>query len=312
MRRHCANGLRKLYAPPVMRLSDDQLPPIECIVAAVTARRTGTFSGAAAELNTTHATISRRVATAEAWCGHRLFERQARGVRVTSEGERIVRRLQTVLEQLLLVSEQRLPRSTLPVVRLATTPSFARFWLLPRLLRLQGEPQDLHIAIHADLRLADLTAGEVDLALRYGRGGWGDGEEYVLSDEYLVPVMSKDRENRSDSVHALAAKPLLHAGDLHHWRTWGRAYGLNLELKAADRRLIDYAMTIDAAHAGIGVALWNPAMHELPTGLQSFPQWTVPAELRYHLVVRRGDTVSPAAELAYRIRHLTHTDKMPR
>ncbi|WP_163284678.1 LysR family transcriptional regulator, partial [Enterobacter hormaechei] len=40
-------------------------------------------------LNLTHGAISRQIARLEHWLGQRLFEREARGVSLTPEGERL-------------------------------------------------------------------------------------------------------------------------------------------------------------------------------------------------------------------------------
>lgn len=51
--------------------------------------RTGSFNRAAAKLNMTQATVSRRLARLEAQIGVRLFDRDRRGPRLTFEGQRI-------------------------------------------------------------------------------------------------------------------------------------------------------------------------------------------------------------------------------
>ncbi|WP_163540306.1 helix-turn-helix domain-containing protein, partial [Klebsiella pneumoniae] len=63
-----------------MKHSSD-LPSFDAIQAVLSSNRTGSFSGAADELDLTHGAISRRVAIVEAWAGTALFERHGRGVR---------------------------------------------------------------------------------------------------------------------------------------------------------------------------------------------------------------------------------------
>ena len=61
-------------------------------------KRVGAFSpsisAAASTLNLTHGAISRRIARLEGWLGLRVFERQARGIALTPEGQRLFQRTQ--------------------------------------------------------------------------------------------------------------------------------------------------------------------------------------------------------------------------
>ncbi len=286
------------------------LPSMESLVAAVVAGRTCSFSAAALELQTTHAAISRRVAAAEAWAGTALFERHARGMRPTAAGQRVLARLAEALDRLQQAGAGRAPRSALPVVRIAATPSLARFWLLPQLQRLQGpqgRPRDLRVDVVAGLAHADLAGGEVDLALRCGRGGWGVGDEMPLLEEALVPAFVPGlwtRRRGAPTAREILALPLLHDSDTTHWRAWAEAHGQALVPKADDRTPGDYALSIDAALAGLGVVLWNPGLHAAPAGLTVLPALAAAAPLRYFLLTRHGDRQSPAATVAGRIRRL--------
>ena len=74
--------------------------------------------------------------------------------------------------------------------------------------------------------------------------------------------------------------------------------------KADDRTLGDYALSIDAALAGLGVALWNPGLHAAVEGLTVLPALAATTPLRYFLLSRHGDRRSPAATVAGRIQRL--------
>lgn len=132
------------------------LPPLETLRAFDAAARMGSFSSAAERLNVTHGAISRQVAKLENWLGLKLFERGARGVELTLEGQRLFHRTN---EAFALIAdntdrwrEQRGPA----VVRLATIPSICALWLIPRLTALEkGEPK-LRITLHVDIRQNDL------------------------------------------------------------------------------------------------------------------------------------------------------------
>ena len=66
-----------------------QLPPLDTLRAFEAAARLGSFSAAAEALNLTHGAISRQIARLEQWLGLKLFRREARGVSLTPDGDRL-------------------------------------------------------------------------------------------------------------------------------------------------------------------------------------------------------------------------------
>jgi DNA-binding transcriptional LysR family regulator len=281
------------------------LPPLECLVAALTAARLGSFSAAAEELGVTQATIGRRVAGAESWAGVTLFDRQARGVSATVEGQRLLARIAQSLEEINAAAERdRAPRRR-PVVRVSVTPSFARFWLIPRLAALECD--DVTIEIVAEMRTADLERGEVDLAVRYGRGGWRVEREEALFDERIAPVALESAFPSLAGAEArdLAELPLLHNHDTRGWRAWGDHHGLDVRRKAIDRLMSDSGLVVDAVAQGMGVGLWLSSLQrveEAPAGLLVRTDLTAPSPTGYHLLMRAARPGGAAETVAARIR----------
>jgi DNA-binding transcriptional LysR family regulator len=68
--------------------------------------RTGSFSAAAERLGYTQSAVSRQVAVTEKAAGAPLFERHARGVRLTAAGEVLVRHAGTVLDGVAAASQE--------------------------------------------------------------------------------------------------------------------------------------------------------------------------------------------------------------
>ncbi len=260
-----------------MHSSLNSFPPVDCLVAALVAQQLGSFSAAAVELGVTHAAISRRVAGAESWAKAQLFERHARGVRVTPHGQRLLSRIKQSFQDIELLIDRPQKFRARALVRIATTPSFARFWLLPRLKRLEGT--DLRIEIVASNLHNELLSGTIDLAIRYGRGGWRVGAEHALFAEKLVPVGLASRSESFDQQSM--QQVLLHNGDTVLWRSFAKFNGLVFQPKATDRVLGDYALAIDAACAGLGFALWNPSLHTLPKPLRTWPAASFKPALQY-------------------------------
>ncbi|RWH46244.1 MAG: LysR family transcriptional regulator [Mesorhizobium sp.] len=127
--------------------SSDQLLPLETLRAFDAAARTGSFSAAAERLNLTHGAVSRQIAKLEDWLGLKVFERNARGVTLTNEGNRLHLRTTEAFALISVNSDRWVePRGT-AVVRLASIPSVSGLWLMPRMAALENNPTRLRIVL---------------------------------------------------------------------------------------------------------------------------------------------------------------------
>ncbi len=292
--------------------SDDIFPPLEALQAALAAARAGSFTAAAAELEVTHATISRRVEMAEKWFQCSLFDRHARGVTITATGQIALAKVAHAFEQLKQARQPRPVGQNLPIVKLATTSSFARFWLIPRLTELEGTVQDLRIDLVSSALNVSLASGEVDLAIRYGRGQWNDGDEEPLFEESLCPVVSpKVLASNEQPLSLIKDTALLHTGDTTLWRAWMSHCGKRLTSKPTDRVMDDYAQAIEAARSGLGIALWNPAIHSLDAfngELVALNELTCPSPLRFFLLSKPGPAHTPPMRVRSRLCRLLSKD----
>lgn len=238
------------------------LPPLDTLRAFEAAARSGSFSAAAEALNLTHGAISRQIAKLEHWLGTRLFTRQARGVALTPEGQRLMQRTQEAFAIIADTSDRWSEPRGAAVVRFSAIPSVCSLWLMPRLKRLEtGDPQ-LRIVLQIDHRRVDLEAEGIDLAIRCGRGGAPGRVSVQLFEEWCFPIASPELalaigEGRSER---LLDKPLIHDSDAAGWRAWFLAQGLDYRPRPQDRRFEDYNLVLDAAAAGLGIALARPPL----------------------------------------------------
>ncbi|KLQ94072.1 LysR family transcriptional regulator, partial [Enterobacter hormaechei subsp. hoffmannii] len=118
--------------------------PLNAIDAFLVTARHLNLTHAAAELCLTQGAVSRKIASLEAWFGFPLFERHARGLRLSPQGSALLPELQSTFEQLLTVADQ--ARSQHTVIRLKA-PTCAMRWLVPRLLEVEHAHPDLQIAL---------------------------------------------------------------------------------------------------------------------------------------------------------------------
>ena len=86
---------------------------------------------AADELNQTQGAVSHQVSVLEARLGLKLFEREARGMRLTEAGQKYLPLVRDALDRLRTAED--LIRPTLPsVLTVSVSPNFASKWLVPR------------------------------------------------------------------------------------------------------------------------------------------------------------------------------------
>jgi LysR family glycine cleavage system transcriptional activator len=288
------------------------LPPLDGLVTMIAAARSGSFSAAAEELGLTHGAVSRRIRAVEVWLGTDLFERHGRGVRMTPAGVRFVRTVEQAFGSISSAAEQWRPHGGVPTLRLSVLPSFARLWLLPRLLTLQGDPPDLFLDISTEHRLADLRDGGIDLAIRYGAGSWPDLQSTLLFREELVPGAAPALASRLKSADAKAIlrHPLVHDSDASQWRAWFSGVDVSYRLRPMDRRFEDYDLVLETAAAGAAIALirlplageWVRSGRLSPIGRRSIPNPSA------HFAVHRRDNVrAPLQRLIDRLRSLAGT-----
>ncbi len=238
------------------------LPPLDTLRAFEAAARFGSFSGAAEALNLTHGAISRQVARLEHWLGTRLFSRQARGVALTPEGQRLLQRTQEAFALIADTSDRWSEPRGAAVVRFSAIPSVCSLWLMPKLKQFEaGDPQ-LRVVLQVDHRRADLDSEGIDLAIRCGRGGAPGRVSVQLFEEWCFPVASPELASSigDGRPERLLEQPLIHDSDAGGWRAWFLAQGLDYRPRPQDRRFEDYNLVLDAAAAGLGVALARPPL----------------------------------------------------
>jgi DNA-binding transcriptional LysR family regulator len=243
-------------------LNKDQMLPLDTLRAFEAAARTGSFSGAAEALNLTHGAVSRQIAKLERWLGQRLFDRQARGVGLTPEGQRLFLRTAEALALIADSSDRWVEAKGSAVVRLAALPSVSGLWLMPRLRSLEAGEPHLRVELIIEHREADLADDAVDLALRCGRGGIPKRVSVQLFEEHCFPIATPELAAKigQGAPERLLDFPLIHDSDATGWRAWLGAQGLDYRPRQQDRRFEDYNLVVDAAAHGLGIALARPPL----------------------------------------------------
>ena len=167
-----------------------QLPPLQTVRAFEAAARLGSFARAADELALTASAISHHMKGLESRLHTKLFVRAGRGVALSEAGHALHAKLAlglALIEQAFAETHQRKRWRTLTV---SVLPAFAVRWLIPRLSDFQRRHPGVDVNLRATQEVVDLDRDGVDVAIRYGHGGWPGLSQAKLRDEQLFPVCS--------------------------------------------------------------------------------------------------------------------------
>ena len=234
------------------------LPSLNALKAFEAAARHESFTLAAAELNVTHAAISRHIRELEVWLGTKLFVRTGRGVELTEKGGSYVADITRGFDVLAAatesVSSRRRRRRQQLVV--SVEPSFAALWLVPRLGRFTAANPEIELVVDSSHRLVDFARDEADIGIRYGRGIWPNVASDVLTRTNMTPVCSpallRARHIRDPSD--LQPGLLLQEETRRYWYEWLKAAGV-CDRISPEGPTLGLHLTIPAAEAGQGFAL---------------------------------------------------------
>ncbi|GAM97123.1 glycine cleavage system transcriptional activator GcvA [alpha proteobacterium U9-1i] len=284
--------------------SAERLPPLHALRAFEAAARNMSFSRAAEELGVSPAAVSQQIQQIEEYAGQPMFKRLTRRVELTDAGAAAMPLVTEAMS--LFLEAARVMRLPLRGKRVSVSvaPSFASKWLVPRLERFNERHPDIEIWVLADMALTDFAIADIDIAIRYGAGGYPDVNAERLLSESVVAVcapalVEKGLKRPSD----LLGVALLHDESLDRdpscptWPMWLAARGIDGVDGKRGLRLNQSSLVIEAAAAGKGVALAKRqlAAADIAAGrlVAPFEGDEQPLNFAYWLIWRKGRTVSP-------------------
>jgi DNA-binding transcriptional LysR family regulator len=234
------------------------LPPLNALRAFEAAARHLSFTRAADELHVTQAAISHQVKALEERVGVKLFRRLTRSLLLTEEGHALLPDLREAFDRLAQAVDRIGRQAGQGTLNISLLTTFALGWLVPRLPRFQAAHPSIDVRLTTTARLIDFAVEDVDVAVRYGTGGWPGLRCDKIFDDVVTPLCNARFKERLRKPADILSVPLLHEQYEHDWRTWFRAAGLSVgELKKGP--VFDSTrVAMEAAIAGVGVAAGAP------------------------------------------------------
>jgi DNA-binding transcriptional LysR family regulator len=228
------------------------------------------FRAAADELALSQSAVSRQIQSLEDELGMVLFLRHTRSVELTEAGAVLLRTVSALLNQLDLTVQQIRHSVLRKSIAVTTFASFASMWLIPRLASFQNLHPEIDIRIDASDKPVDLSATDIDIAIRYGPASRMPTGATRLFGDQLIAVASPrllEQEGGIQSAHDLTRFTLIEASDpqASHmdwltWRHWFNAQGLH-GVQPVRWLHFNYAyQMVQAALNGQGVVLARPPL----------------------------------------------------
>lgn len=223
------------------------------------AARHGSFARAADELALTEGAVSRQMARLEDFIGLQLFHRTGNRVQLSGPGKQYALQIRDSLA--------RIERDTLRlmaqplgggVLELAVIPTFTNKWLIPRLAKFYQRYPGITVNLSERPEPFLFTVTPFDAAIHFDHPAWTGMIRRELFHEALVPVCSPALLGKlgGPELSDLDQVPLLHkASNPDGWREYSQEMSIPLSNPMRGSRYDLYSMIIEAAVAGLGIAL---------------------------------------------------------
>ena len=265
--------------------------PLSLLRAFESAARTGSFRTAAAELHLTPSAVSHAIRKLEQMLGAGLFERQGRGMMLSSEGEALMRHVGLAFDELRRGLETVSTR-TPHLLRLHSAPSFAAQWLTPRLARFLRHHPGIEVRLAAGTDYTRFLNEEFDADIVYGTPRQEGLVVMPLGEETVTPLCAPEMARGIATPADLLGRVLIESDNKQiRWPTWFACNGLPAP-RPQGTRFDRSFLAIAAAADGLGIALESTRLAERE--------------------IAGGRLVQPLAGRAQDVRYVAHHLVFPR
>jgi LysR family glycine cleavage system transcriptional activator len=251
------------------------MPPLNALRAFEAFGRHGRMTAAADELFVTHGAVSRQIRQLEQWLGFPLTEGPKTQLKLTADARRLLGAASAAFD-LIGEAAARAPAGE-EDLHLACYGTFAIRWLIPRL----PDFVDRHPDIRLHLRevsggVEDFEAAGIDAAIQLRSTGVAGAQETPFLANHYGPVISPSRwiALSDDPVRRLLLEPRLHTRTWPQaWSNWARSVRTTLPSPAVERNFDHFSHALEAAAAGLGVAMapWAFVADDVEAGRLAAP-----------------------------------------
>ena len=232
------------------------LPPLSMLRAYAAFAQTGNVVAAGEALGVSHAAISQHLRALETTLDLSLLDRSGRRMVLTPDGQLLAQALEDGFGRMAAAIAELTGAAQDRPLQISATPSFAAYWLLPRLPAFRALHPEVDIMIDPTPKLATLAPDGIDVALRYGGPDWPGLETEVLFLSPIVVVAAPSLVGDAPALTPaeLAALPWLEELGTSESSSWLVRQGVTAGMSRGTTQLPGN-LVLDALRDGQGVAV---------------------------------------------------------
>lgn len=276
-----------------------KIPPLRCLKAFDAVARHKGITKAALEENVSQSAISQSISQLEQLLGTQLLDRKLRPATLTEQGKSFhltiseaFGRISNEVDNLRAISS-----GTKQSITISCNLGFATYWLMPRLSEFSQQFPEIILNVMTTYQgAADIQPG-VDVAIRFGNGGWPEGDGTLLFKEQLVPACTSDylaRYGPITSPEDLIGHNLIYVQTTDpYWLGWEYyfdSFDVSNSGRADGSCFSNYVQAVQATLAAEGIMLgWQSVIGDLVSKQQLVAAVDASIELSsgYYVLVPR-------------------------
>ena len=194
------------------------MPPLNALRVFCVAAKHPSFTQASLELFVTQAAVSHQIKLLEEHLGLKLFTRRNRNLFLTEEGQAYYHDIKDIFAHVTDATEKLLARGAKGAITIASPPSFASTWLVPRLSLFSQAYPDIDVRLKAvDFDDGYLT-DDMDVAIYYGRGRWSGLADCSMMNSLRLCVANLVRKRATSHTVTELISTLLYDESRNGWR----------------------------------------------------------------------------------------------
>ncbi|WP_417069295.1 LysR substrate-binding domain-containing protein [Niveibacterium terrae] len=233
-----------------------RLPPLNALRVFEAAARRASFTAAADALCVTHSAVSHQIAQLERWFGCELFVRLPGGIRLSAAGQALQAIAGEAFARLEAGCAGIAAEAGVAEIVLGAPASFLANWLIPRLAGFERTHPEIRLSLQTCSSEEDLRKGKVDALIASFTEAPRQMRLTPLFAERTGPVCAPALLPGISDVRGLLGLPLLHTESKPAaWAQWAESQLVASSDFASGRRFEHLSLMIEAAAAGMGVAI---------------------------------------------------------
>lgn len=235
------------------------LPSTNSLACFEATMRHGSVTKAAEELNMTQSAVSKRIAVLETLFQRPLFIRHKKRLILAPGAKQYGTEVTRILTEIEVLTARFISHNQQAgLLTIAVPPTFGSRWLIPRLNNFYETYPGVDLNMISKIKPFNFNDEPIEAAIHFGAPNWPGAKLEFLMDEQLVAVCSPnlDIEIISDKTDYLLNHTLIqHTTRPYLWKEWFQNFDIETSKSTVGPRFEYYAHIIQAAIAGIGIAL---------------------------------------------------------